>query len=114
MAERCSISAAAAVITAGGCSGAGAELVKCGIDPTLLFVARNFLRCKRYIRDLQVGVLPLGIEHLPRGLRFFDTVFSMGVLYHRRSPFDHLLEIRERAAPGRLQMVLESAGDLRR
>ena len=85
--------------------GAGADLVV-GIDPTLLFVAQ-FFALQRYIRDAQIGVLPLGIEHLPAKLRFFDTVFSMGVLYHRRSPFDHLLEIREALRPGG-QLVLET------
>jgi tRNA (mo5U34)-methyltransferase len=85
--------------------GAGAELVL-GIDPTLLFVAQ-FFALQHYIRDARIGVLPLGIEQLPPKLRFFDTVFSMGVLYHRRSPFDHLLELRDALRPGG-QLVLET------
>ncbi len=85
--------------------GAGAELVV-GIDPTLLFVLQ-FAALQRYINDPRVGVLPLGIEQLPPKLRFFDTVFSMGVLYHRRSPFDHLLELREALRPGG-ELVLET------
>jgi tRNA (mo5U34)-methyltransferase len=85
--------------------GAGAELVV-GIDPTLLFVVQ-FAALQRYIADPRVGVLPLGIEQLPTKLRFFDTVFSMGVLYHRRSPFDHLLELREALRPGG-ELVLET------
>jgi tRNA (mo5U34)-methyltransferase len=85
--------------------GAGAELVV-GIDPTLLFVMQ-FAAIQRYIGDPRVGVLPLGIEHLPSRLRFFDTVFSMGVLYHRRSPFDHLLELRDALRPGG-ELVLET------
>ena len=85
--------------------GAGADLV-IGIDPTLLFVAQ-FFALQRYIRDARVGVLPLGIEQLPGRLHFFDTVFSMGVLYHRRSPFDHLIELRD-ALRGGGQLVLET------
>lgn len=85
--------------------GAGAELVV-GIDPTLLFVAQ-FFALQRYIRDNNVGVLPLGIQHLLGKLRFFDTVFSMGVLYHRRSPFDHLIELRDALRPGG-ELVLET------
>jgi tRNA (mo5U34)-methyltransferase len=85
--------------------GAGAELVL-GIDPTLLFVMQ-FWALQRYIRDYKVGVLPLGIERLPPKLRFFDTVFSMGVLYHRRSPFDHLLELRDSLRPAG-ELVLET------
>lgn len=85
--------------------GAGAELV-IGIDPTLLFVMQ-FYALQHFIRDAHVGVLPLGIEQLPAKLRLFDTVFSMGVLYHRRSPFDHLLELREALRPGG-ELVLET------
>lgn len=85
--------------------GAGAELVV-GIDPTPLFITQ-FQALQRYINDHQVGVLPLGIEQLPDQLKFFDTVFSMGVLYHRRSPFDHLMELREALRPGG-ELVLET------
>jgi tRNA (mo5U34)-methyltransferase len=85
--------------------GAGAELVV-GIDPSPLFVAQ-FHALQHYIRDPQVGVLPLRIEQLPAKLRFFDTVFSMGVLYHRRSPFDHLLELRDCLRPDG-ELVLET------
>src|SRR5690606_12117134 len=59
------------------------------------------------IRDARVCLLPIGIERLTPKLRFFDTVFSMGVLYHRRSPFDHLLELREALRPGG-ELVLET------
>jgi len=85
--------------------GAGAELVV-GIDPTPLFVCQ-FFAAQYYINDPRVTVLPLGIEQLPDKLHFFDTVFSMGVLYHRRSPFDHLIELRETLRPGG-ELVLET------
>lgn len=85
--------------------GDGAELVV-GIDPTILFVMQ-FHALQHFIRDAHVGVLPLGIEQLPQKLRAFDTVFSMGVLYHRRSPLDHLLELREALRPGG-ELVLET------
>jgi len=49
----------------------------------------------------------LRMEELPHGLGGFDTVFSMGVLYHRRSPLDHLLELKEALRPGG-QLVLET------
>ncbi len=85
--------------------GAGAELVV-GLEPTLVSVMQ-FQALQRYIGNHAVGVLPLGIEQLPPKLRFFDTVFSMGLLYHRRSPFDHLLELRDALRPGG-QLVLET------
>ncbi|MEZ5478242.1 MAG: tRNA 5-methoxyuridine(34)/uridine 5-oxyacetic acid(34) synthase CmoB [Thiolinea sp.] len=37
----------------------------------------------------------------------FDTVFSMGVLYHRRSPLDHLQELKQVLRPGG-ELVLET------
>lgn len=93
--------------------GAGARLVL-GIDPTLLFV-QQFLAVRRLIPDDRLAVLPLGIEHLPEGISGFDTVFSMGVLYHRRSPMDHLLKLRQLLRPGGElvleTLVLEGEGD---
>jgi tRNA (mo5U34)-methyltransferase len=85
--------------------GSGAELV-IGIDPTLLSVAQ-FLAVKHFAGDFPVYVLPLGIEDVPPNLRAFDTVFSMGVLYHRRSPFDHLLELKASLRSGG-ELVLET------
>jgi tRNA (mo5U34)-methyltransferase len=68
--------------------GAGANLVV-GIDPTLLFVMQ-WLACRHFSGDLPNHVLPLGIEQLPDLPVAFDTVFSMGVLYHRRDHGHHL------------------------
>lgn len=85
--------------------GAGAELV-IGIEPTPLFVVQ-FFALQKYIRDHCVSVLPMRIETLPKKLQFFDSTFSMGVLYHRRSPFDHLLELRDTLRPGG-ELVLET------
>lgn len=85
--------------------GAGAELVV-GIEPTPLFVVQ-FQALQHYIQDHQVGVLPLGIEQLPEKLQAFDSVFSMGILYHRRSPFDHLIQLRDALRSGG-ELILET------
>ena len=85
--------------------GAGAKMVV-GIDPLLLNVMQ-FQAVRKLHGEAPVYVLPLGIEDLPYGLKAFDTVFSMGVLYHRRSPIDHLLELRECLQPGG-ELVLET------
>jgi tRNA (mo5U34)-methyltransferase len=85
--------------------GAGAELVV-GADPTLLSVVQ-FLAVKHFAGEFPVHVLPVGVEDIPLHLRAFDTVFSMGVLYHRRSPLDHLLELRGCLRPGG-ELVLET------
>ena len=77
-----------------------------GIDPTPLFVMQ-FQALKHFIGPTPVYVLPLGIDDVPTQLTAFDTVFSMGVLYHRRSPLDHLLQLRDCLKPGG-ELVLET------
>lgn len=86
-------------------AGAGAKLVV-GIDPTLLSVMQ-FHAIKHFAGEWPVHVLPLGVEQMPGKMAAFDTVFSMGVLYHRRSPLDHLLELRDFLRPGG-ELVLET------
>ncbi len=86
--------------------GAGARRV-IGIDPSVKFVYQ-FQAIKHFAgQQLPVDVLPLGIEHMPAQLAAFDSVFSMGVLYHRRSPMDHLRELKDLLRPGG-QLVLET------
>ncbi|MCL1477534.1 tRNA 5-methoxyuridine(34)/uridine 5-oxyacetic acid(34) synthase CmoB [Marinobacter sp. M3C] len=85
--------------------GAGAARV-IGIDPGLLFLFQ-FLAVKNYLTDVPVDLLPLRIEDLPPKLQAFDTTFSMGVLYHRRSPLDHLLELKDTLRNGG-ELVLET------
>jgi tRNA (mo5U34)-methyltransferase len=77
-----------------------------GIDPTPLFIVQ-FWALQKYLHQDNIWVLPLGIEQVPPKLQAFDTVFSMGVLYHRRSPMDHLLELKDCLRPGG-QLVLET------
>ena len=52
-------------------------------------------------------MLPLALEQLPVAEAVFDTVFSLGGIYHRRSPIDHLLDLRRHLRPGG-QLVIES------
>ncbi len=85
--------------------GEGADLVL-GIDPTLISVMQ-YQVVQRYLGDRNHYVLPLGIEDVPAALACFDSVFSMGVLYHRRSPLDHLLELRTCLRPGG-ELILET------
>jgi tRNA (mo5U34)-methyltransferase len=86
--------------------GAGAKCV-IGIDPLLLNVVQFQTVRKLYGENPTVYVLPLGIEDLPYGMKTFDTAFSMGVFYHRRSPIDHLLELKDCLIPGG-ELVLET------
>jgi tRNA (mo5U34)-methyltransferase len=84
----------------------GASLVV-GIDPTLVFVMQ-WLACRHFAGTPSNYVLPLGIEELgPDGAPAFDAVFSMGVLYHRRDPLEHLRHLRTLLKPGGT-LVLET------
>lgn len=85
--------------------GAGAEVV-IGVDPTLLYVAQ-FAAISRFLPPVPVHVLPLRLEELPAEAHGFDTAFSMGVLYHSRSPIDHLRQLRGALRPGG-ELVLET------
>ncbi|MGX9273195.1 tRNA 5-methoxyuridine(34)/uridine 5-oxyacetic acid(34) synthase CmoB [Pantoea ananatis] len=85
--------------------GAGAHLVV-GIDPMQLFLCQFEAVRKLLNDDRRAHLLPLGIEQLPV-LQAFDTVFSMGVLYHRRSPLDHLLQLKNQLVSGG-ELVLET------
>jgi tRNA (mo5U34)-methyltransferase len=85
--------------------GAGANLV-IGIDPTPLFTLQ-FEAVQQYVGDQGIYVLPLGIDDVPPNQEAFDTVFSMGVLYHRRSPIDHLMQLRDCLKQGG-ELVLET------
>jgi tRNA (mo5U34)-methyltransferase len=84
---------------------AGARVV-IGIDPTLLYVMQ-FLAVNAFERDPHTFVLPVRLEETPHAKNAFDTVFSMGVLYHQRSPIGHLRRISTTLRPGG-QLVLET------
>jgi len=85
--------------------GAGAKSA-IGIDPTALF-AMQFAAIKRYIPDQPAFLLPVGIEAMPGRIRCFDSVFSMGILYHRRAPIDHLFDLRSLIRAGG-ELVIET------
>ena len=83
----------------------GAQTV-IGVDPTLLYVLQ-FLAVNHFEQDPSIFILPLRLQELPLPARRFDTTFSMGVLYHQRSPVDHLRQLRDTLRPGG-QLVLET------
>jgi len=77
-----------------------------GIDPSPRFVVQ-FQIVKRFAEQSPVHVLPLKLEDMPTRMNFFDTTFSMGVLYHRTSPIDHLKELRDTLRSGG-ELILET------
>jgi len=83
----------------------GAECVL-GIDPSWLFNAQ-FNLIRQFSIKKALYHLPLSLEQMPTNMDIFDKVFSMGVLYHRRSPVDHLMQLRQFIRPGG-QLLLET------
>jgi len=90
----------------------GADAV-IGCDPTLLFwyqhrVIAHFAGSARNL------LLPLKFEDLPATSEF-DVAFSMGVLYHRKDPAEHLDRIRRHLRPGGTTvietLILPGGGD---
>ena len=85
--------------------GEGAKLVM-NIDPSRLFMMQ-YRVVQHYLGDIGVYTIPLGIDDVPRQIKAFDTVFSMGVLYHRKSPIDHIVHLAECLRAGG-ELVLET------
>ncbi len=91
--------------------GAGATTVVV-IDPSCLFYYQ-FMAIKHLLGPLKnrfglspIHFIPVGLEELPQGV-LFHTVFCMGVLYHRASPFDCLLQLKNQLQHGG-ELVLET------
>lgn len=83
----------------------GAKQV-CGIDlcSTYFF---QFQAIKHLIKEIHhIHHFPISLQQMPN-LPIFDTVFSMGVIYHQRSPIEHLEKIRKLLKPNG-QLVLET------
>ncbi len=79
-----------------------------GIDPFLhCYVQYQFLQNFAKIQCLKYELF--GAEELRYFHECFDTIFSMGVIYHRRSPLDHLTDIRHSLKRGG-ELVLETLG----
>ncbi len=85
--------------------GAGAKQVV-GLEPMIGYVAQ-FIWLNTMFKQNDITVLPQTLEQWVNEHYLFDTVFSMGVLYHRRSPIDHLYELKSCLNPGG-QLVLET------
>ena len=77
-----------------------------GIEPFLLF-NYQFRAIKSLIESpLNALLLPVKLEHIPK-IAIFDTVFSMGVLYHQRDHMEHLSQLYEMMATD-AELVLET------
>ena len=79
------------------------QVIAC--DPSLLFMTQ-YLAIRHFAGSVNHLLLPLKFESLP-ARSDFDTVFSMGVLYHRREPLEHLKQVFQHLKPGGT-LVLET------
>jgi tRNA (mo5U34)-methyltransferase len=84
---------------------AGARRV-IGCDPTQLFVIQHEA-ISHFAGPAENHLLALRLEDMPAEISGFDTVFSMGVLYHRRDHLAHLRDLAARLAPAG-ELVLET------
>lgn len=79
--------------------GEGANRV-IGVDPSPRFVTQ-FQAVKHFAppvkhsdSGLPIDIIPATLDDFTSLPNVFDSVFSMGVLYHRPSPFDHLKQLK--------------------
>ena len=89
-------------------AGAGAETVII-IDPSCLFY-HQFMAIRHFVGaadHYKTHYIPVPLEALPEHSQLFDIVFSMGVLYHRQSPFEHLQQLKGQLVKGG-ELVLET------
>ncbi len=94
-------------------AGEGAKTVII-IDPSCLFY-HQFVAIRHFVGDAdkneyghyRTHYIPVPLEELPINSQLFDTVFSMGVLYHRASPFEHLNLLKGQLVKGG-ELVLET------
>ncbi|ASK78575.1 tRNA 5-methoxyuridine(34)/uridine 5-oxyacetic acid(34) synthase CmoB [Paraphotobacterium marinum] len=77
-----------------------------GVDPSQLFFSQFNASKKLLGINNDIYFIPLPFEKIPPA-NCFDTVFSMGVLYHRVSPIEHLSQLRDQLRPGG-ELVLET------
>ena len=98
-------------------AGAGADTVII-VDPSCLFY-HQFMAIRHFVGRAdavthghgkgryRTHYIPVPLEALPENSQLFDTVFSMGVLYHRQSPFEHLQQLKGQLIKGG-ELVLET------
>ncbi|MDE0480616.1 MAG: tRNA 5-methoxyuridine(34)/uridine 5-oxyacetic acid(34) synthase CmoB [Gammaproteobacteria bacterium] len=77
-----------------------------GLEPHIPY-AMQFWALKSFVPDANCWVLPMALEDFPGRSEYFDSAFSMGVLYHVRSPLDHLVSLHDSLRPGG-ELVLET------
>ncbi len=67
----------------------------------------TFRTLNGFVRNEDLRIELLGIEHLPLFPNCFDVLFCLGIIYHRRSPLDALHDVFNALKPGGT-LLLES------
>nr|WP_092913978.1 tRNA 5-methoxyuridine(34)/uridine 5-oxyacetic acid(34) synthase CmoB [Hydrogenimonas thermophila] len=70
-----------------------------GVDPSPLFRSQ-FDLINHYVKSDKLRFEMLGIEHMPGFADMFDTVFCLGVLYHRSDPIVALKALKQSLKKG--------------
>ena len=81
-------------------------LLVLGLEPQSSFYYQ-YLAVQKFLRQENVFCLPIPHDQLPGMEQYFDLVFCMGVLYHRKSPIEMLKSIHDSLKKGG-QIVLEN------
>jgi tRNA (mo5U34)-methyltransferase len=79
-----------------------------GIDPMVRYYFHHQLNRKFY-RDSRINFDLLGVDDMDLFPGFYDVVFFMGIIYHRRNPVQTLNLINESMKSGGT-LILESSG----
>jgi len=77
-----------------------------GIDPLVRYHFHAAMQ-RRFVPHLPMAFELLGVDDLHPFQRFFDTVFCMGIIYHRRNPMETLDQLADVLKPGG-RLFLES------
>ncbi len=77
-----------------------------GIEPYLQFYFQ-YLVLQHFIQASDIFCIPAKLEEMPVLEKYFDTIFCMGILYHRKSPIDTLKQIHDNMRKGG-ELVLET------
>lgn len=85
---------------------AGNPLFVLGLEPQSSFYYQ-YLAAQKYLNQDNVFCLPIPYNQLPAMEEYFDLIFCMGILYHRKSPVEMLRQIRESLRKGG-ELVLEN------
>ena len=85
--------------------GMGADKVLC-LEPNLVHVSQ-FSAINHFVNSKKIRMIPERLEESGLANSKFDVIFSMGLLYHQRNPFEHLNNLKDLLANNG-KLVLET------